>query len=95
MKRHYWGLINLIAKDLKLAPENIEDLELSFYDDQKSQLFGLNEEFISSPRLDNLFTSYFATRSLCETSNTGKSKDTNFVDMVCLFDHEEIGSRSH
>ena len=89
--RHYWGLLNLISESIKVPVEDILELDFSFYDTQGANLFGLNEEFVSSPRLDNQFSTYFAIRSLCESSPEGQS----FINMVCAFDHEEIGSKSH
>lgn len=53
---------------------------------------GLNEEYISSPRLDNLFSSFAALRAIL--SEESQSKDSSFINMVCLFDHEECGSES-
>jgi len=50
----------------------------------------LNEEFISSPRIDNLFSAYFSMRALCESDN----KDGSMVNVASAFDHEEIGSKS-
>jgi aspartyl aminopeptidase len=44
-----------------LKPEKIIDFDLYFADGNPSQLVGLNEDFISSPRLDNLFSSYHGT----------------------------------
>jgi len=67
------------------------ELELSLADSNPALLFGLNEDFISSPRLDNLFSAYFAIKSLADQEENPGS----FIDMVVSFDHEEIGSVSH
>lgn len=83
--------MQLISKQIGVPVDDILELDFSFADTQPSQLFGLNEEFISSPRIDNLFSTYFAFRALAE----GDPKGKNFIDMAAAFDHEEIGSRSH
>lgn len=57
-QKHNGGLVNLIASDLGISPESIIDFDLYFADDNKSSYVGINEDFISSPRLDNLFSSY-------------------------------------
>lgn len=60
--------------------------ELSFYDTQKGSFVGINEEFISSSRLDNLASCYVGIQALLQSSHP----------MMCAFmDHEEVGSDSH
>ncbi len=60
------------------------------YDTQPSCLGGINNEFIFSPRMDNLFSSYCAVEALAETPING---DGN-VNCIALFNHEEVGSVS-
>jgi len=91
-EKHYGALLGLIAKEAGVKEENIVDLELSFADVQPGQLVGLYEEFISSPRLDNLFSSYAALEAIL--SDEANQEKNSFINLVCLFDHEEIGSTS-
>lgn len=72
-----------------MVPEKIIDFDLCFADAQPSAYCGLDDDFISSPRLDNLFSSFHAILALTETENPG-----SFVNMSALFDHEECGSES-
>ena len=65
------------------------DLDLVITDTQPSQLVGVHEEFISSPRLDNLVSSYCALSALSNDAGKG-----SWISMACLFDHEEVGSSS-
>jgi aspartyl aminopeptidase len=51
----------------------------------------LNEEFISSARIDNLFSSFAALNSIL---NPKFFEGSSFVNAVVLFDHEECGSQS-
>lgn len=60
--------------------------ELSFYDLQKGSFVGINGEFITTARLDNLASCYIGLQALLESS----------YPMMCAFmDHEEVGSDSH
>lgn len=56
----------------------------------------MHEEFVSSPRLDNLGSSLCALDSLIKHSKLDikASRHHAEVDMIMLFDHEEIGSAS-
>lgn len=60
--------------------------ELSFYDLQKGSFVGVNGEFITSARLDNLLSCYVGMNALLETS---------YPMMLACMDHEEVGSDSH
>lgn len=64
LSKHDEALIDLISTDIGVKAEDILDLDLFFADSQKSDFVGLNEDFISSPRLDNLFSSFFS-KYLC------------------------------
>ncbi|KAI5951288.1 hypothetical protein KGF54_004362 [Candida jiufengensis] len=90
--RHNQSLIELIAKTLSVEPSQIEDFELLLFDHQKSVIGGLNDEFIFSPRLDNLTSCFTAAQALIESTETlSKLKG---IQLISLFDHEEIGSQS-
>ena len=63
------------------------DYELMFYDIQPPAVIGLNHEFISSSRLDNLLSCYTGLMSLFD------SDDKQSALLICN-DHEEVGSQS-
>ncbi|VEU21539.1 DEKNAAC102476 [Brettanomyces naardenensis] len=92
VERHNKELIQIISKDLGVSSDNIEDFELLLYDTQKSCLGGMKDEFIFSPRLDNQVTCYCATQGLI--LSTDKLSEQSGIQLVSLFDHEEIGSLS-
>ncbi|KAI5954118.1 hypothetical protein CANMA_004957 [Candida margitis] len=92
ISRHNQSLIELIARELQVKPEQIEDFELLLYDHQKSEIGGLNDEFIFSARLDNLTSCFAATESLIESADDLANQKG--IQLISLFDHEEIGSRS-
>ncbi len=78
-----WQLDNIGQAEVK----EIYASELSFYDTQKAAFVGLNNDFISSARLDNLLSCYVGMLSICSVS---ESKPMLFV----ASDHEEVGSES-
>jgi len=66
---------------------SILDYELSFYDVQPPAITGLNDDFISSARLDNLLSCYTGLMALIHDDNSQNTL------LVCN-DHEEVGSVS-
>lgn len=79
-------LIKLLAEELKVEVKEIIDFDLFLYEYEKGCFVGLNEEFISSSRLDDLSMVHAGIKALL----TSKSVEATNV-MVC-FDNEEIGS---
>mmetsp|Transcript_42942 Transcript_42942/g.50371 ORF Transcript_42942/g.50371 Transcript_42942/m.50371 type:complete len:491 (-) Transcript_42942:15-1487(-) len=91
-KKHLKSFLALMAEGIGAKVENIVDFELSMVDTNKSCIMGLHKEFISSGRLDNMLSSLCATHALLEVSQE-KLLDQS-VNLIYLFDHEEIGSLS-
>ncbi|KAF7433165.1 hypothetical protein PC9H_005114 [Pleurotus ostreatus] len=92
---HHPALLSLLAGELSVAPEEIHDFELQLYDTQPSVLGGINNEFIFSPRMDNLVSSFCAVEALADHASTQSfpTLEGN-VNCIALFNHEEIGSVS-
>jgi len=90
--RHCPALLALLAEELGVEPAQIKDLELSLCDTQPGATWGLAQEFLSSPRLDNQVHCYTGLAALLDHSRD-LSQDTG-VSMLCCFDHEEVGSDS-
>lgn len=88
VQRHNNTLLELVAEQAGVEVGALEDFELILYDYQKSTLGGLNDEFIFSARLDNLTSCYCAVEGIL-----GGTPDRH-IQMISLFDHEEIGSVS-
>lgn len=78
---------HLTTKEGVTDCHEILDHELFFYDTQAPALTGLNSEFISSARLDNLLSCYAGLVALL---NAGSGRSSL---LVCS-DHEEVGSVS-
>ena len=79
-------LLNLIAEELEVGLEDILDFELFLYGLEKGSLVGLNEEFISVGKLDDLAMVHAGVQGLLDSQ---VARATNV--MVC-FDNEEVGS---
>ena len=82
------SFLSYLAKELSVKEEDILDFELYIYCAEKPLLVGGAEEFISSPRLDNLTSVAALSRAI------RKADKRNGLNMIALFDHEEIGSRT-
>ncbi len=71
----------------ELSIREILNLDLFCYDPQKPAYTGLDEEFISAGRLDNLVSCFAGARALLE-------KETADNCLLLCSNHEEIGSSS-
>lgn len=80
--------LTYLAGELGVKKEDILDFELTVYCREQPEYIGISDDFISSPRLDNL------TSCAALTSAMIKAKRPGGMNMIALFDHEEIGSRS-
>lgn len=77
-----------VAQELKVKPEDILDFDLYIYNADNGDLVGMNEDFISSPRLDNLTSTYACVKGIID------SVRCDGVNVIALFDNEEIGSQT-
>lgn len=94
-QRHHPYLIDIIAQHAGVEADGVVDFELVLYDTQKSSLGGINDEFIFSPRLDNLNMTYCSVLGLIESVKSASSlDDDSSIRLITCFDHEEIGSTS-
>ena len=80
--------VDFLAKHCKVNKEDILDFDLYVYNAEEGSFFGMNDEFISCPRLDNL-TSCFA---LLQAVIDGKRD--NGINIIALYDNEEVGNES-
>ena len=68
--------------------EKVLGTDLFLYNRQKATLLGKDNEFIGSPKLDNLECAYLTLLGFID------SKDNSAIDIYACFDNEEIGSES-
>ena len=81
-------LLNLLASEMNVKVEDILDFELMPYEYQKGSIIGVNEDFISTGRLDNLAMIQAGTKALID------AKIKNGVNVMLCYDNEEVGSRT-
>lgn len=81
-------LFKILAEELSIDAGSIVDFDLFLYEYEKGSIIGLNNEFISAGRLDDLAMVHAGIVALADAEPT---KGTNV--MIC-FDNEEVGSRT-
>ena len=79
-------LVKLIAEEMGVSPEDILDFDLTLYEYEKGCLFGVNEEFISSGKLDDLAMAHAGLKAFVASEKCRKTK------VLAIFDNEEVGS---
>ena len=79
-------LFDIIYDSAGISGNKILDYDLFLYESDKGRLMGLNEEFISASRLDNLWMVFTSVQAMI------KSGGCTFTKILAAFDNEEIGS---
>lgn len=79
-------LLRLVAEELQVEMGDIIDFDLLVYNTDKATTFGLNNEFISAGRLDDLSMVHAAIEAIIDV------KDENATCVAAIFDNEETGS---
>lgn len=82
------AFLNFLAKEEGINLEDILDYELWVFCMQEPVYVGMKEELLVSPRLDNLTSVQALLTGIIE------GKQSNGINVIALFDHEEIGSRT-
>lgn len=80
--------LSLIAKELRVSVSEILDYELYLYNCDAGDVLGIREDMISAPRLDNITSVEACLQGLL------KQQRPNGINLIALFDNEEIGSRT-
>lgn len=80
-------LLNKLAEAMQLSAEDILSYDLCVYNADAAQLVGLEEDFVSAPRLDNITSVYACIKGLAESSGKG-------INVAVLYDNEEVGSNT-
>lgn len=81
-------LKDLLAKELNEDVDSILSYDLFLYVRDKGRVWGMNEEFIASPRLDDLQCAYCSLEGFLNASNAQS------INVCACFDNEEVGSRT-
>lgn len=91
-----WGagdapaFVDHLAGLLEVDAEDIVGFDAMAHDLSPAALVGLDEQFLASGRIDNLLSCFVGIDALCAVADEPGPR----VAMVCLFDHEEVGSVS-
>jgi aspartyl aminopeptidase len=84
-----------LAKELGLTEDAVLSWDAMLHDLAGGAVLGLDDEFVSAPRIDNLASCHAATRALIDQIDIDDwAGEAPGIPVVCLFDHEEIGSQS-
>ena len=80
--------LSFLAEELAVKKEDILDFELNTYCVEEPAYVGIKETLLSSPRLDNQTSVAALLAAIVEGTRT------DGINLIALFDNEEIGSRS-
>ena len=81
-------LLSYVAEKLNISPDDILDFDLYLYICDAPTTVGINDAFVTSPRIDNISS----VCAILEGLASAEPSDTLCIG--ALFDNEEIGSRS-
>lgn len=79
-------LNSLCAEQLGVAQEEILGSDLYVYNRDKGRIMGAEDEFIGSPRLDDLQCAFSTLKGFLS------ARPEEYVSVYALFDNEEVGS---
>lgn len=83
--------LEIISTKANLNLEDIKSWDLMLHDLQPASLLGAERQWISSARIDNLVSCFAAINSFLEATKENHLKK---IPVICLFNHEEVGSTS-
>lgn len=83
------GFTAFLGEQLDVPAGDVLAWDVMTHDLTPSRRTGVGGVFVSAPRLDNLCSSFAGLRGLLATPD-----DTPSTPVVCLYDHEEVGSTS-
>jgi len=84
------GFAGFLADELDVPTGDVVAWDVMVHDVTPGALIGVDQELIASGRLDNLCSSWAGVVALADVASTGAVQ--THVPVVCLFDHEEVGS---
>lgn len=82
------SFLEAIANLLNINKDDILSYDLECYNFTSSLAGGLNNEFLMSPRIDNLESAYLSLKGFIESNNE------NDISVFVSFNNEEVGSQT-
>jgi aspartyl aminopeptidase len=96
-----WGVgdavesfVGYIAERAGVPGADLLAADLMTHDLSPSAVIGADSSLLSAPRLDNQASCYAGLEALLAVQTTSGSGRDEFVPVLALFDHEEVGSTS-
>lgn len=80
-------VLDAVASLIEVEPDDIAAHDLVSATTQEPAIFGVNDDFLAAPRLDNLSGVHAGLVAL-----TGAAATAGIVQVLACFDHEEVGS---
>ena len=78
----------MVAAGVDVAPKDVLARDLFLVNRERPRVWGLRDEFVSAPRLDDLACAYISLEAFLATEND------HDVSVLCCFDNEEVGSNT-
>lgn len=78
----------MVASELGVEPVQILAKDLFLVNRQKPVIWGWKDEFVSTPKIDDLQCAFVALKGFIESQNEES------VNVYCCFDNEEVGSNT-
>lgn len=88
------GFLEAVAAEAGLSAAEVVGHDLMLFDPTPSRLAGADGEMLSASRIDNLVSCFAAVEALVEAAAANGPGLGPAIPVVCLFDHEEVGSVS-
>src|SRR5271155_4639455 len=82
------SFIGYVAEQAGIDPDDVLGADLMTHDLTPSTLSGVDDQFVSAPRLDNQASCYAGLEAFLD------ARSAQHLPVLALFDHEEVGSTS-
>lgn len=87
------SFLKQIAEAANVEEEAILASDLFLYNRMKGSIWGADEEFISSPKLDDLQCAFSSMEAFLQSEKHGATENEgSSIPVHCVFDNEEVGS---
>ncbi len=84
-------LMKIVAENAKVDEKDILSADLFLYNRSEPCVWGAENEFISSSKLDDLECAFSTLQGFLDSMNLDSAKS---IKVYCVFDNEEVGSQT-